>query len=244
MLLTAALKSLGSPQSQRAAARLLGHRPIIARGASARLLLDAAAAPPSAARSSLPANPSFSTAAAAVSEQQPTAAPSPPPPKQQVSEEKPFVPSPERKYKFFRNVEITPAGVAVVRFDNPDKKVNTLSFALMHEAKAMWESEIHSNSDVKSVVFTSAKESGFIAGADIFDISSVEDKSTLVPVIEEALDFFLHMKAKGVPMVAAIHGPALGGGLEWALWCDYRICTDSSSTKLGLPEVKLGLLPG
>jgi len=45
-------------------------------------------------------------------------------------------------------------------------------------------------------------------------------------------------------MVAAIHGPALGGGLEWALWCDYRICTDSSSTKLGLPEVKLGLLPG
>jgi enoyl-CoA hydratase/long-chain 3-hydroxyacyl-CoA dehydrogenase len=66
----------------------------------------------------------------------------------------------------------------------------------------------------------------------------------LVPVIEEALQFFLHMKSKNVPMVAAIHGPALGGGLEWALWCDYRICTDSSSTKLGLPEVKLGLLPG
>lgn len=45
-------------------------------------------------------------------------------------------------------------------------------------------------------------------------------------------------------MVCAINGPALGGGLEWALWCDYRICTDSSKTKLGLPEVKLGLLPG
>eukprot|EP00978_Attheya_sp_CCMP212_P040164 scaffold216326_cov26-Attheya_sp.AAC.1 len=41
-----------------------------------------------------------------------------------------------------------------------------------------------------------------------------------------------------------MHGPALGGGLEWALWCDYRICTDSPKTKLGLPEVKLGLLPG
>ena len=63
-------------------------------------------------------------------------------------------------------------------------------------------------------------------------------------MIEEALQFFLHMKSKGVPMLAAIHGPALGGGLEWALWCDYRICTDSPSTKLGLPEVKLGLLPG
>lgn len=108
----------------------------------------------------------------------------------------------------------------------------------------MWQNEIHSNTNVKSVVFTSAKESGFIAGADIFDISSIDDKSTLVPIIEEALQFFLHMKSKNVPMVAAIHGPALGGGLEWALWCDYRICTDSSSTKLGLPEVKLGLLPG
>eukprot|EP00985_Skeletonema_marinoi_P012369 scaffold5950_cov80-Skeletonema_marinoi.AAC.1 len=108
----------------------------------------------------------------------------------------------------------------------------------------MWEADIQSNSDITSIVFTSAKESGFIAGADIFDISSVQDKSELVPVIEEALNFFLHMKAKDVPMVAAIHGPALGGGLEWALWCDYRICTDSKATKLGLPEVKLGLLPG
>lgn len=158
--------------------------------------------------------------------------------------EKPFVPSPERKYKFFRNVEITPTGVAIIKFDNPDKKVNTLSFALMREAQSMWEAEVHTNSSVKSVVFTSAKESGFIAGADIFDISSIADKSTLAPVIEEALQFFLRMKAKGVPMVAAINGPALGGGLEWALWCDYRICTDSSATKLGLPEVKLGLLPG
>ena len=156
----------------------------------------------------------------------------------------PFVATSERKYKFFRNVEITPSGVAIVRFDNPDKKVNTLSFALMREAQAMWEAEVQTNPAVKSVVFTSAKESGFIAGADIFDISSVEDKSSLVPVIEEALQFFLHMKSKKVPMVAAINGPALGGGLEWALWCDYRICTDSSSTKLGLPEVKLGLLPG
>mmetsp|Transcript_16382 Transcript_16382/g.35407 ORF Transcript_16382/g.35407 Transcript_16382/m.35407 type:complete len:823 (+) Transcript_16382:106-2574(+) len=247
MLLSAALqKSLASPHSRCAVARHFSHHVVvsgrsahslIARGASIRLL-DATANCnflPSTANS-------FSTAAASVKEE-PAATPSPAPSKA-VSDEKPFVPAPERKYKFFQNVEITPAGVAIVRFDNPDKKVNTLSFALMQEAKAMWETEVQSNSDVKSVVFTSAKESGFIAGADIFDISSVDDKSTLVPVIEEALQFFLHMKSKDVPLVAAIHGPALGGGLEWALWCDYRICTDSSSTKLGLPEVKLGLLPG
>ena len=52
------------------------------------------------------------------------------------------------------------------------------------------------------------------------------------------------MKAKGLPLVCAINGPALGGGLEWALWCDYRVCSDSAKTKMGLPEVKLGLLPG
>ncbi|KAL7500904.1 hypothetical protein ACHAWT_008957 [Skeletonema menzelii] len=184
----------------------------------------------------------FSSAAAAIQEE-PASKPSPPA-AAATKEEIPFVPSPERKYKYFQNVELTPAGVAIIRFDNPDKKVNTLSFALMREAQSMWEADIHSNSDIKSIVFTSAKESGFIAGADIFDISSVQDKSTLIPVIEEALNFFLHMQSKKVPMVAAIHGPALGGGLEWALWCDYRICTDSKATKLGLPEVKLGLLPG
>ena len=122
---------------------------------------------------------SFSSAAAVVKEE-------PSSPTSSTKAEVPFTPSPERKYQFFQNVEVTPSGVAIIRFDNPDKKVNTLSFALMHN-------------NIKSVVFTSAKESGFIAGADIFDISSIEDKSTLVPIIEEALQFFLHMKAKNVP---------------------------------------------
>lgn len=225
MLLNSAARSLVLRQSRRLVSGTG------ARGIPLRLLDSPSVVVP---------NNAFSTAAAAVER---TAA-TPPAPKTTVTNEQPFVPSPERKYKFFRNVEITPTGVAIVRFDNPDKKVNTLSFALMREAQSIWEAEVHTNSTVKSVVFTSAKESGFIAGADIFDISSITDKSTLVPVIEEALQFFLRMKTKGVPMVAAINGPALGGGLEWALWCDYRICTDSSATKLGLPEVKLGLLPG
>jgi len=72
----------------------------------------------------------------------------------------------------------------------------------------------------------------------------MENKSDVVPLIESATNFFHRLKSKGVPLVCAINGPALGGGLEWALWCDYRICTDSPKTKMGLPEVKLGLLPG
>ncbi|KAL3826714.1 hypothetical protein ACHAXA_009323 [Cyclostephanos tholiformis] len=253
MLLNTAIKSLALRQSGGAAARQLsqqvscrGHCACtpIAPATTLRLALDSPRASVVIPNSKQNA---FSTAATTVATDRPAMhkVPSKDPGETSGKEgSTPFVPTPERKYKFFRNVEVTPAGVAVIRFDNPEKKVNTLSFALMREAQTMWESEVHANAAVRSVVFTSAKESGFIAGADIFDISSVEDKSSLVTVIEEALQFFLRMKSKKVPMVAAINGPALGGGLEWALWCDYRICTDSSSTKLGLPEVKLGLLPG
>jgi len=149
-----------------------------------------------------------------------------------------------RKYKFFQDVEVTPSGVAVIKFDCPGKPVNTISFALSKEAQELWRQEIDPRQDVKAVVFASAKPNMFIAGADIFDIQSLEDKSEVIGVIKDGLDFFQHMKTKGVPLVCAIDGPALGGGLEWALWCDYRICTDNPKTKLGLPEVKLGLLPG
>lgn len=149
-----------------------------------------------------------------------------------------------RKYEFFQDVEITNSGVAIIRFDCPGKPVNTISFALSKEAKQLWMNEIDSNPNVKAVVFASAKPGMFIAGADIFDIKSLENKQDVIPVIKDGLSFFQHMKSKGIPLVAAIDGPALGGGLEWALWCDYRICTDNSKTKLGLPEVKLGLLPG
>jgi enoyl-CoA hydratase / long-chain 3-hydroxyacyl-CoA dehydrogenase len=161
-----------------------------------------------------------------------------------VLKQHPFVPTADRKYEFFQNVQLTDSGVAVIRFDCPGKSVNTISFKLAQEAKLLWDNEIEKSSAVKSVVFTSAKPDMFIAGADIFDISSIENKQDLIPLIADGVHFFQRWKNKKVPLVAAINGPALGGGLEWALWCDYRICTDNPKTKLGLPEVKLGLLPG
>jgi len=154
-----------------------------------------------------------------------------------------FVRSNVRKYEFFTNVEFTPEGVAIIRFDCP-KKVNTISFALSEEARKLWKAEIENNPEVKAVVFSSAKPDMFIAGADISDIKRVENKHDLVGLIKEGHDFFNHMRDKKIPLVCAINGPALGGGLEWAMWCDYRVCSTSAKTKLGLPEVKLGLLPG
>jgi len=178
-------------------------------------------------------NVQFSSAALSTSDEEPAQVQAPE-----------FVPTAERKYEFFQNLEITSDGIAIIRFDNPSKKVNTISFKVKDEAERLWAEEIEKNSDVKGVVFTSGKPDGFIAGADIFDIQSLEHKEDVIPLIESATDFFQNLKSKGVPLVCAINGPALGGGLEWALWCDYRICTDSPKTKLGLPEVKLGLLPG
>ena len=156
--------------------------------------------------------------------------------KQHVSLEEtgatPFVPTPERQYQFFRNVEITDSGVAIVRFDCLGKSVNAISFALADEAKALWTNDLENNNDVKAVVFTSAKPNTFIVGADIYDIKRTENKQDLIPVIEGGLKLFQRMRSKGVPLVAAIDGPALGGGLEWCLWCDYRICTDNPKTKV------------
>ena len=180
---------------------------------------------------------SQSTAAAAATNDE-LPSPSSSSSQQEESQSKPFVPTPERKYEYFTNVEMTPEGVAIVRFDCP-KKVNSISFALSEEAKVMWRDEIENNPDVKAVVFSSAKPDMFIAGADIFDIKKIENKQDLVGLIEDGMNMFQNMRAKKVPLVCAIDGPALGGGLEWAMWCDYRVASDSPKTKLGLPEVKL-----
>ncbi|KAG7364963.1 ClpP/crotonase-like domain containing protein [Nitzschia inconspicua] len=176
-----------------------------------------------------------STAAVQQQQEEPTAA---------TESKAPFVSTPERQYEHFTNVEVTPEGVAIIRFDCPGKKVNAISFALAKEAEQLWKKEVENNPNVKAVVFSSAKPGMFIAGADIFDIKRIEDKSELVGLIEEGLHFFQNMRQKGVPLVCAIDGPCLGGGLEWTMWCDYRVASDSPKTKLGLPEVKLGLLPG
>lgn len=107
-----------------------------------------------------------------------------------------FTPSDDRKYNYFQNVEIKSNGVAIIRFDSLNKKVNTLSFAAKDEATALWEQEIQNNSSIKAVIFASSKHESFIAGADIFDIQSLEDKSEALAHIESAFRLFRKMQSK------------------------------------------------
>jgi len=144
--------------------------------------------------------------------------------------------------KFFGPMDVVD-GVAVIRLDGPNK-MNTINDEMRIEAEAMWKEHISGNEDIKAAVFISSKPDNFIAGADINMLKSIENKDHLKDMCMAGHDLFDQFKAKGIPIVAAINGACLGGGLEWALKCDYRIASTSSKTKLGLPEVMLGLLPG
>jgi enoyl-CoA hydratase/long-chain 3-hydroxyacyl-CoA dehydrogenase len=115
---------------------------------------------------------------------------------------------------------------------------------MQKEAEAIFREKILPNKDIKAVVFISSKPDNFIAGADIDMLKSFEDKSQLKALTMKGHAFFDEVKKSKLITVSAINGSALGGGLEWAMYCDYRVASSSKKTVMGLPEVKLGLMPG
>jgi len=134
-------------------------------------------------------------------------------------------------------------GVGVVWVDVPGQKVNTLSVRLMPQFETAFEAA-RADASLRALVVASGKKVGFIAGADIDDLNEVttaEEGARLSRQGQAAMD---RIAALGVPTVAAIHGDCLGGGLELALACTARVCSDHNKTKLATPEVMLGLLPG
>jgi enoyl-CoA hydratase / long-chain 3-hydroxyacyl-CoA dehydrogenase len=144
--------------------------------------------------------------------------------------------------RYFEDLEIKD-NVAIVRINGPGK-MNTISQGMQKEAETMFRDQILPNKAVKAVVFISSKPDNFIAGADIDMLKAFEDKSKLKDLTMKGHAYFDEIKASGLKLVSAINGAALGGGLEWAMYCDYRICTTNPKTVMGLPEVKLGLMPG
>lgn len=144
------------------------------------------------------------------------------------------------KSSIFRTVD--DSGICRLIFDRPDTSANIFDEATLHELNDHLR-VIEENPDVRGVIIASAKESIFIAGADIHSVLSDPDTEKLEWVIALGQTVFEKLARLNVPTVAAIHGACVGGGYELALACDWRIASPDKVTKIGLPEVQLGIVP-
>ncbi len=132
--------------------------------------------------------------------------------------------------------------IGLVTIDVPGEKMNTLRASFVDELNTVVAKAI--GEKVKGLIFISGKPDNFIAGADIKMLDDAKNHNDALYLSQTCHSSFFDLEKLPFPTVAAIHGPALGGGLEFAMACDYRVCSNADITKLGLPEVQLGLLPG
>ncbi|HYU30897.1 MAG TPA: 3-hydroxyacyl-CoA dehydrogenase NAD-binding domain-containing protein [Thermoanaerobaculia bacterium] len=138
-------------------------------------------------------------------------------------------------------------GLAWLLLDDPGKKVNTLSsrfFGWFEEQVGQLERERPA-----ALVIASGKPDGFVAGADLEELlasagSASIEAAAVIALLQRGHDLMERLAGLPFPTVAAIHGACLGGGLELALACRFRVASEHRKTKLGLPEVQLGLIPG
>jgi 3-hydroxyacyl-CoA dehydrogenase/enoyl-CoA hydratase/3-hydroxybutyryl-CoA epimerase len=129
-------------------------------------------------------------------------------------------------------------GIAVVRFDRTGSSANVLDSKTLHAlAEILGELDRQA---LRGVVFESAKPSVFIAGADLKELAGTQSRTELVDLGQQT---FARIAALKCVTVAAIHGACAGGGTELALACDYRVASPERATRIGLPEVNLGLIP-
>ncbi|MEJ2762744.1 fatty acid oxidation complex subunit alpha FadJ [Photobacterium sp. MCCC 1A19761] len=134
-------------------------------------------------------------------------------------------------------------GVAWLKVDVPEEKMNTLQSAFVEQVSEVL-AELKTKTDVKGLVVYSGKPDNFIAGADIRMLDACTTAEEAEQLATKGQELFDALESLPFHVVAAIHGPCLGGGLELALACHSRVCSDDDKTRLGLPEVQLGLLPG
>lgn len=149
-------------------------------------------------------------------------------------------------------IDVDADGVALVTFDVPGRSMNTITGKVMAELPQVVE-RIKTDATIKGAVITSGKASGFCAGADLGEMGqrTAGDSRSAEEKLRDQFDgaFALNkalraLETCGKPVAAAINGLALGGGLEITLACHYRVVADNPKIQLGLPEAKVGLLPG
>jgi 3-hydroxyacyl-CoA dehydrogenase/enoyl-CoA hydratase/3-hydroxybutyryl-CoA epimerase len=148
-------------------------------------------------------------------------------------------------------LEIDDAGIALITFDVPNRSMNTLTGEVIRELGDIAKT-LATDANIKGAIITSGKTSGFCAGADLGELggslsAGATGEAGLRALFESCFTLnrtFRAIETCGKPVVAAINGLALGGGLEICLASHYRIVADNPKIKLGLPEAKVGLLPG
>lgn len=140
-------------------------------------------------------------------------------------------------------IERRPDGVAVLLVDVPGEPVNTLKSTFAEDFSQAFD-ELSQDGAVQAVVLASGKKDSFIVGADVHMLQRVKTAEEAAELARQGQRAMNRLEGLGKPVVAAIHGSCLGGGLETAMACAARVATDDPKTKLGQPEVQLGLLPG
>jgi 3-hydroxyacyl-CoA dehydrogenase/enoyl-CoA hydratase/3-hydroxybutyryl-CoA epimerase len=139
-------------------------------------------------------------------------------------------------------VETDAQGIAWATLDRAGESTNALSREVMAELGKLLDE--FDQSPPKALVFRSGKEAGFIAGADVAEFSTLDTAEKATALVERGWTLFNRLAAVRYPTLALIRGHCLGGGLELSLACRYRVVVDEPGTRLGLPEVMLGIFPG
>lgn len=133
--------------------------------------------------------------------------------------------------------------LAIITFDQPGSKANTLGLAVIGEFEQVV-GQLETRTDLEGVVFQSGKPGMFIAGADLRELAMVRDQAMSRMLVKRGLDMISRFEKLSCPTVALVDGSCMGGGTEVALGFDYRLAGSNPKTELGLPEVKVGLIPG
>jgi 3-hydroxyacyl-CoA dehydrogenase/enoyl-CoA hydratase/3-hydroxybutyryl-CoA epimerase len=137
-------------------------------------------------------------------------------------------------------------GIAWATFDREGESANSLGRRPIEELDAIierTEAEARAKT-IRGLVIMSGKERGFIVGADIREFETFQSEQDVVNALKPVNALLDRIEKLPIPVVAAIHGVCVGGGLELILACHYRIATRDDSTRIGFPEVKLGIFPG
>lgn len=141
------------------------------------------------------------------------------------------------------NFKMTSENIAIVTFKNTNKEMNVLEREALLELNTLVD-DMSGNQDIKGLVIMSGRHDQFIVGANIEEIAAFTTAADATDGAAQMQSIFQKIAELKFPTVAAIHGPCLGGGLELSLACDWRVISNEDITKLSLPEIQLGLIPG